>query len=241
MNDYLNFPALETFKELERILYPGRRRSPDSLTGFGESINIAFDRLGFSEEFVKRRIVERRRLNLTREQIEQHAFLPTKVIKDIIWGMINVDDTTVAVLDTPILQRLRNIRQNGFTYLVFPSASHHRLEHSLGVLAAASKYIDSINARVSHSQRFTEGLTPKSISRGMALDLKHAALLHDIGHFPFSHVLESIFEASADTFSIGSVSVRDFEIAYMKKFIDTKSRLSEKLSVALILSPRFRR
>jgi HD superfamily phosphohydrolase len=184
---------------------------------------------------VQEKISDFKRRGIPRAQIEQRAFLPSKVIKDIIWGMIDVDEATVAVLDTPIVQRLRHIRQNGFTYLVFPSASHNRLEHSLGVVAVASKYIESINASVGHSPRFAAGLAPKSISPALALDLKHAALLHDIGHFPYSHVLEAIFEAAASEFSIGTAPIRDFEISYMTKLINTKSRLSEKLSVAIIL------
>jgi HD superfamily phosphohydrolase len=108
--------------------------------------------------------------------------------------MIELDSASVILLDTPILQRLRHIKQNGFTYLVYPPASHVRFEHSIGVFAVASRYITSINASVLKPALLSKGLSPEPITPKLALDIKHAAMLHDVGHLPFSHVLETIFE-----------------------------------------------
>ena len=130
--------------------------------------------------------------NLSKDEIEKSGFRVSKVVKDVIWEMIELDPTTVVLLNSPILQRLRYIRQTGFTFLVYPAASHTRMEHSLGVLAVVSKYIASINASAAQPSRIAHGLVPQSLSQTLALDLKHAALLHDIGHFPLSHVLEAI-------------------------------------------------
>jgi HD superfamily phosphohydrolase len=98
-----------------------------------------------------------------------------KIIKDPIHGYIEVEDFALALLDSPLLQRLRYIKQLGFSYLVYPGANHTRFEHSLGTMFLADVA----------SRRF--GLT----------DTEHtlvvvAALIHDVGHGPFSHASEPL-------------------------------------------------
>jgi deoxynucleoside triphosphate triphosphohydrolase SAMHD1 len=240
MADNTRFPFLDNYRRLERELFHADRTSP--FFRFGEGLSQAFDRIGFTDLYADSQIKAFERRNVAdAKAIEQLGESTSKVIKDIIWGMIELDSTGVALLDTPILQRLRSIRQTGFTYLVFPAASHVRFEHSLGVLAVASQYIDSINKSAVQPRIFADGLSTAGIEPKLAMDIKHAALLHDIGHFPLSHVLEGIFESEPSTFLIGNVSVRDFEIEVMSVLPDVKSRLSEKLSVAILLSPRFKR
>ena len=56
-----------------------------------------------------------------------------KIIFDVIHGFIEIDEISLKIIDTPEFQRLRNIKQLGTCYLVFPGASHNRFEHSLGV------------------------------------------------------------------------------------------------------------
>ena len=100
-----------------------------------------------------------------------------KIIKDPVHGYIELDDFARALLDSPALQRLRYIRQLGFSYLVYPGANHTRFEHSLGTM-----YLSDIASR-----RF--GLSdPERKLVGAA------ALLHDIGHGPFSHASEPLLE-----------------------------------------------
>lgn len=239
MNDNTVFPALDVFREIERALFEDSTL-PFALSDFRDGLNAALDRVGFTENYLKTEVVKLNTRKESSEDIERQGSSVSKVVKDIIWGMIELDRTTVAILDTPILQRLRYVRQNGFTYLVYPAASHVRMEHSLGVLAVVSKYIASINASAVQESRFAPGLVAKSMPQTLALDLKHAAILHDIGHFPLSHVLETIFESDPTRFKIGGVLIRDFEICIMSRLKDLKSRLSEKLSIAIILSPRFR-
>ncbi|AAB99151.1 conserved hypothetical protein [Methanocaldococcus jannaschii DSM 2661] len=93
-----------------------------------------------------------------------------KVIRDSIHKDIYLDEKELEIIDSEEFQRLRNIKQTGLTYLVYPSANHTRFEHSLGTMFIASKIAEKINADVE--------LTRVS------------ALLHDIGHPPFSHTLE---------------------------------------------------
>ncbi len=101
-----------------------------------------------------------------------------KVIHDALHGSIRVDDGFLELLSTPELQRLAGIRQLGLGFLVFPGANHTRLEHSLGTYHIAGLMADSI------------GLSEEEKKEVMA-----SALLHDIGHGPFSHTLEVAFQS----------------------------------------------
>ena len=100
-----------------------------------------------------------------------------KIIKDPVHGYVEVEDFALALLDSPPLQRLRYIRQLGFSYLVYPGANHTRFEHSLGTM-----FLADVAAR-----RF--GLSENDRSLVTA-----AGLLHDIGHGPFSHASEPLME-----------------------------------------------
>ncbi|MEM2205085.1 MAG: HD domain-containing protein [Candidatus Hadarchaeales archaeon] len=98
-----------------------------------------------------------------------------KTIHDPIHGSLRVGGPYLDLLDTPEMQRLRGIRQLGMAYLVFPGGNHSRFEHSLGVLHLVKKFGE------------LQGLEEEEL-----LLLGAAALLHDIGHPPFSHTLEAL-------------------------------------------------
>ncbi len=100
-----------------------------------------------------------------------------KIIKDPVHGYVEVEDVALALLDSRALQRLRYIKQLGFSYLVYPGANHTRFEHSLGTMFLADVV----------SNRF--GLSESEHTLIVA-----AALLHDIGHGPFSHASEPLME-----------------------------------------------
>ncbi|QLC50959.1 HD domain-containing protein [Methanolobus zinderi] len=99
-----------------------------------------------------------------------------KVIRDPIHGYIELDELTLSLIDSPPLQRLRRISQLGLSNLVYPGANHTRFEHSLGVMHLANILTSGID----------------TVSRDEKQELKVAALLHDIGHAPFSHVTEGL-------------------------------------------------
>ena len=99
----------------------------------------------------------------------------SKIIRDPIHGNIQIKNYFVDLLETPEIQRLYNIKQLGFAHLVFPGAHHTRLEHSLGVYKIANQISDILEL-----DKYDKNI------------LICAALLHDIGHGPFSHTLESI-------------------------------------------------
>ena len=88
-----------------------------------------------------------------------------EVVRDPLWNNIRLEPQALAIIDTPAFQRLRYVRQLGHAFLVYPGATHTRFEHALGAYHLA--------CRVTRE-----------------LDVQLAALLHDIGHYPFSHALE---------------------------------------------------
>ena len=101
-----------------------------------------------------------------------------EVVRDPLWNNIRLDAEALAVLDTPAFQRLRYVRQLGHAFLVYPGATHTRFEHALGAYHLARRAI---------AQLGESGAAPDAAT---ARTLRLAALLHDVGHYPFSHALE---------------------------------------------------
>ncbi|MDP2846357.1 MAG: HD domain-containing protein, partial [Candidatus Methanoperedens sp.] len=96
-----------------------------------------------------------------------------KVIRDPIHDYIELDELALALVETPPVQRLRRIRQLGFSNLVYPGANHTRFEHSLGTYHLAKHLVKYVDERQQD-------------------ELLAASLLHDIGHGPFSHATEEL-------------------------------------------------
>ncbi|MCY2987113.1 MAG: HD domain-containing protein [Planctomycetota bacterium] len=152
-----------------------------------------------------------------------------KAVKDAVWGMIDLTAPEMLVLDSPPLQRLRFVRQLGVTYLTFPTAGYCRYEHTLGAMHQAERMLVAIAAR---SESQAELLANRTTVR-------LAALLHDVGHMPFSHVAERYYTERECT---DGQLVRD--INRLKEEVANTlparmPRLSECLSLALALTPGF--
>lgn len=108
----------------------------------------------------------------------------TKRIFDSVHGFIRLDPLTVLAVDSYPFQRLRYIRQLGCAHLLFPGGVHTRFEHSLGVMEVATRIFDQVTATFSS---LTENIDYwRQVTR-------LAALCHDFGHLPFSHVSEHLF------------------------------------------------
>jgi len=103
-----------------------------------------------------------------------------EIIRDPLWDNIRLDRFAVAALDTPTVQRLRYVRQLGHAFLVYPGATHTRFEHALGAYHLTRKALASLEERGELA----------CVAEEDRLAVRLAALLHDIGHYPFSHALE---------------------------------------------------
>lgn len=100
-----------------------------------------------------------------------------KIIKDCIYGQVHIPPLCLKFIDTPAFQRLRYVKQLGSAYLSYPSATHSRFEHSIGVMYLAGKAVDQLRNYMSIDDR-----------------IKHliqlAGLYHDCGHMVFSHLFD---------------------------------------------------
>ena len=102
-------------------------------------------------------------------------------IIDPIHDFVRVNSNELKIIDTPIFQRLRRIRQLSGAHLIYPGAQHTRFEHSLGVMHIASMAGHALNEK---------GI----VSSDNIQNLRFAGLLHDIGHGPFSHLFEELLQ-----------------------------------------------
>jgi uncharacterized protein len=103
-----------------------------------------------------------------------------EVVRDPLWNNIRIGGQALRIVDTPPFQRLRYIRQLGHAYLVYPGATHTRFEHALGTYHLAKRTLALL----------TERDGSHTISADESARVSLAALLHDVGHYPFSHALE---------------------------------------------------
>jgi len=112
-------------------------------------------------------------------------------IRDPVHGFIRADPLEAALINSRPVQRLRFIRQLGLTYMVYPGAEHSRFSHALGAMELAGRVYDALAAK--SSGRLPPG--PNAVERRA---VRAAALLHDIGHAPFSHSAEELFDQGID-------------------------------------------
>jgi HD superfamily phosphohydrolase len=174
-------------------------------TGTSE-LESAFDAIGFDESY------------LSRVQFARRDYNRIKAIKDHIWGMIEIEPGDAWLLDSPLFQRMRRVRQTGFTYLTYPNANHTRFEHSLGVYFVVKRLLATFRrtkeAFSIESQRGHQNVdfTPAAYDRHsrQARLVLHASLLHDVGHAVFSHVSERLFSTYSDDLKIGQRTVLQF-------------------------------
>ena len=121
--------------------------------------------------------------------VYMHGIPKGKIIRDAVHGDIFVEDKFLKIIDTPEFQRMRRIKQLSVANIVFPSADHTRFSHSLGcfyVMKQIIAHFDSIFGKM--------GIEVSKQDKDIAL---LAALLHDIGHGPFSHAFEDIHPKGA--------------------------------------------
>jgi uncharacterized protein len=135
-----------------------------------------------------------------------------RIYRDSVHDIIRLDLATpegrlvVSLIDTPEFQRLRRIRQLGLAYFAYQAAEHSRFTHSLGAFYLASRILAKL--------RRTYTVEPEAQAA-----VRIAALLHDIGHGPFSHVIESILGFHHEEFTIEAVVSDVTEIGrFLRRF-----------------------
>lgn len=143
-----------------------------------------------------------------------------KYINDPVYGGIAITQMELEIIDTPIFQRLRGLRQLARVNFVFPGAEHSRYVHSLGVL-----YIMGL---------MTEHLLKQGmLTEDDVVKMRAAALLHDIGHYPLSHLGESVYSYCKDKVIIGEVDGKAVQFdqqlcdALRKKLLSYENILDE--------------
>jgi HD superfamily phosphohydrolase len=151
-----------------------------------------------------------------------------KVFKDSVHGFINVNDELIwDLIQTKEFQRLRRIHQLGGTHMTFHTAEHSRFSHSLGVYEIARKLVDETHAiqLTDYEKRLT----------------KCAALLHDVGHGPFSHAFESVFDLDHEEFTqkiiLGGTEINQVLKSYDEKLPqDVADVIDKKYKNSLVVS-----
>jgi len=103
-------------------------------------------------------------------------------IRDPVHGYIKVTEVERRLIDSPPVQRLRRIHHLAGAYLVYPGAVHTRFEHVIGAMHVAGAIAQSVNAQ-------------SSLTDDQVQEIRLAALLHDVGHGPFSHLFEEVLAA----------------------------------------------
>jgi uncharacterized protein len=144
-----------------------------------------------------------------------------KFIRDSLHGNLQINEFEVKLIDTPEIQRLRRIKQLGFTYLVYPGANHTRFEHSIGAMYLASRLTNNLDLSTDQKEM-----------------LRVCALLHDAGHGPFSHVSESVLEKSHEELTsklimeshLSDILEEKFDPKEIIKLISGEGRLGQIIS-----------
>jgi uncharacterized protein len=121
-------------------------------------------------------------------------------IRDPIYGFIPINDWEKQIIDNPIFQRLRRIKQLALTELVYPGANHSRFEHSLGVMHLSTLMYNAIVKNEKNKKILIDkyAYNTSGIESDLQL-IRLAALLHDVGHAPFSHVAEDVMPINRKT------------------------------------------
>ncbi len=111
-----------------------------------------------------------------------------RIIYDVLYGFIPITEWEEKIINSPFFQRLRWIKQLGFANYIFPGAEHNRFAHAIGVMHSMDTMIRALGLAVADHELFDRKAT--SPAAMLHKSLRIAAMLHDLGTFPFSHAIE---------------------------------------------------
>jgi HD superfamily phosphohydrolase len=127
---------------------------------------------------------------------------PDKIIVDSIHGDIHLNEIERRVIDTASFQRLRHLKQLGMAHVTYPNATHTRFAHSVGVLGIMAKITDIARDALHLDDERVE-------------DVRLAGLLHDIGHYPYSHLMEHVDKVRlTEEIAAGTTTVQSSRVPY---------------------------
>jgi len=165
---------------------------------------------------------------------------PYAECRDPVHGFVYLSESEWAIVNCPTFQRLRDIRQLAMAHLVYPGATHPRFEHSLGCLHLSTKIYESVRRNVDKENcpNFAKAFRAdeNQVARGLSV-LRLAALLHDVGHTPFSHSGEDLMPAGANGRRIthedmSARLIRETEVARLLKDAIDQKAVEEVVAVA---------
>ena len=141
--------------------------------------------------------------------------------RDPVHGFIDVSEDELRIINSAPFQRLRNIRQLATTYLVYHGAEHTRFGHSIGVMHLTSRVFDSVTQKVQNlfSDDADENRCKTAWYRQL---LRIIGLTHDLGHAPFSHASEDLFESGQKHEDFTRIIITETEIADYIRIIGSK-------------------
>ncbi len=157
---------------------------------------------------------------------EQFVNIDEKEIFDPIWGPVAFNTGEVVLLDSPLIQRLRKIKQLGLASYVYCDADYSRFAHTIGVFSLAGEMAEIISKRLSQNKSNEE--------RKFVQIVRLAALFHDAGHMYYSHVAEHYFTENENNSRFHKIKKA---IEVFSKAIDDNVSLHEMISVMLVNSP----
>ncbi|HEY3439937.1 MAG TPA: HD domain-containing protein [Paludibaculum sp.] len=114
-----------------------------------------------------------------------------KIIRDPIHGFIKLSPWEMEIVNHRVFQRLRRVKQLALTEMVYPAACHNRFEHSLGVMHVATQMFDQLRPLLESPEVTEPTFTKDDLDRARVI-VRLSALLHDVGHCPFSHAGEDV-------------------------------------------------
>ncbi len=173
--------------------------------------------------------------NLIRHEGGKPSF--PKTFTDPVHGPIDLYGWEIAILDSSLLQRLRGIRQLGLAPLVYPSATHDRLSHSIGVVEVAEQMMQALkrNAKLRSDYGVSDETSIPAAKEDDFYTIRLAALLHDTGHAVFSHASEAVVERAyaPDFAAVETLLVDSFDGA-------KKPKPSEMVAILFVMSEGMR-